>query len=229
MKISQLFAKLVAGSALLGTLLLGTARADTSVQVKEIGLGKGMATGSLTLPLGTANWWSGFQTIQVQEGAATSSFLAFCLDPFQYSSATASPYTKTTLNSFFSAATIDRISDLFNYGNTYATALTSNTTAGALQLALWEVANDNGVLGTGSVRTNSGTNATLVGATQSLLTNSLGYNGPSNYTFTFYKSGNQQDFIVATPVPEPGTYGMMLVGVGLIGTIAARRRKNKGD
>jgi hypothetical protein len=227
MTMNSFFSKLVAGSALLGTLLLGTAHADTSVQVKEVGLGAGMGAGSLTLPLGTNNWWSGFQTISVQEGASTSSFLAFCLDPFQYSSTTASAYTKTTLDSFFSAATIEKISDLFNYNNTYATALSNNTAAGALQLALWETANDDGVLTSGGVRTNNNTNATLVGATQSLLTNSSSYNGPSNYTFTFYKSSSNQDFIVATPVPEPGTYGMMLIGVGLIGTIASRRRKSK--
>ena len=45
----------------------------------------------------------------------------------------------------------------------------------------------------------------------------------SNASFT----GNAQDQIfMVTAVPEPGTYGMMLVGAGLIGTIA-RRRKNK--
>jgi hypothetical protein len=46
----------------------------------------------------------------------------------------------------------------------------------------------------------------------------------SNASFT----GHAQDQIfMVTAVPEPGTYGMMLVGAGLIGTIARRRRKNK--
>ncbi|HSH88154.1 MAG TPA: FxDxF family PEP-CTERM protein [Methylophilus sp.] len=32
---------------------------------------------------------------------------------------------------------------------------------------------------------------------------------------------------VTVPVPEPETYGMMLVGLGLMGTIALRRQKNR--
>jgi hypothetical protein len=32
---------------------------------------------------------------------------------------------------------------------------------------------------------------------------------------------------ITTPVPEPETYGMMLVGLGLMGTIALRRQKNR--
>ncbi|MPZ46067.1 MAG: PEP-CTERM sorting domain-containing protein [Betaproteobacteria bacterium] len=33
------------------------------------------------------------------------------------------------------------------------------------------------------------------------------------------------DFTFATPVPEPGTYALMLAGLGLVGTIAARKRR----
>lgn len=32
---------------------------------------------------------------------------------------------------------------------------------------------------------------------------------------------------VTMPVPEPETYGMMLIGLGLMGTIALRRQKNR--
>lgn len=40
------------------------------------------------------------------------------------------------------------------------------------------------------------------------------------YTF----SGNHQDQLYMTPVPEPETYAMMLAGLGLMGFVARRRR-----
>ncbi|MFD1121930.1 FxDxF family PEP-CTERM protein [Methylophilus flavus] len=45
----------------------------------------------------------------------------------------------------------------------------------------------------------------------------LGGNYTGNYTIS----------PVTIPVPEPETYGMMLVGLGLMGTIALRRQKNR--
>lgn len=45
--------------------------------------------------------------------------------------------------------------------------------------------------------------------------------GGGNYTGSYSISA------VTTPVPEPETYGMMLVGLGLMGTIAFRRQKNR--
>jgi hypothetical protein len=45
--------------------------------------------------------------------------------------------------------------------------------------------------------------------------------GGGNYTGSYSISA------VTTPVPEPETYGMMLFGLGLMGTIAVRRQKNR--
>lgn len=36
-------------------------------------------------------------------------------------------------------------------------------------------------------------------------------------------SGQHQDFLTLTPVPEPGTYAMLLAGLGAIGFVARRR------
>jgi hypothetical protein len=212
----------------LGASMMVTANADTTFQVSETGLGLGMSTKGLTLPIGTggsttANFWAGFQTISVANGSTTNSFQAFCIDPFQWSSGTPSTYTQTSLSPTFDAAHIANITKLFNYG--YATA-TSNLNAAAMQLALWEVANDNGNLSTGLVRKTANTDAGLVTQTNSLLNNYAAYAGPSLYNFTFYKSSAQQDFVTVTAVPEPATYGMMLLGLGMIGTIARRRKNN---
>jgi uncharacterized protein YcgI (DUF1989 family) len=41
-----------------------------------------------------------------------------------------------------------------------------------------------------------------------------------------YRTHAQDQIYMVSSVPEPGTYAMMLAGLGLMGTIA-RRRKNK--
>ncbi len=43
--------------------------------------------------------------------------------------------------------------------------------------------------------------------------------------FTVIGSGVAMDNLTLAPVPEPGTYAMLLAGLGLIGGIVARRRK----
>lgn len=53
-----------------------------------------------------------------------------------------------------------------------------------------------------------------------------------NYTLQFNLvgggryTGSYTISAITTPVPEPETYGMMLVGLALMGTIAFRRQKN---
>jgi hypothetical protein len=212
-------------SGLFSCLAATGAHADTTVQLNETGLGLGMSTGGLILPVqsSAANFWSGFQTIKVTDGAATNSFQAFCIDPFQWSSSTPGTYTLTSFAPTFDAAHIANITKLFNYA--YATA-TSNLNAAALQLALWEVANDDGNLATGGVKTTSGTNALLISATNALLNNYASASAASLYSFSFYKSSSNQDFVTVSAIPEVSTYAMMLAGLGLIGTIA-RRRKTK--
>lgn len=48
-----------------------------------------------------------------------------------------------------------------------------------------------------------------------------------NLLFGGKYTGNYTISPVTVPVPEPETYGMMLVGLGLMGTIAFRRQKNR--
>jgi hypothetical protein len=194
-----------------------------TVQLNETGLGNGMFSGGLQLPVqaSPANYWSGFQTISVVDGASTSSFLAFCVDPFQWSSGSLTTYTKTDFSTFFGSRAGDIVA---LYNQAYTGSLTSNGNAAAMQLALWEVANDDKNLATGGVRTVAGTDASLVSGAQSLLTNLNAYAGPSQYSFSLYTSATNQDFLVATPIPEPHTYMMMLAGLGLMGFVARRRK-----
>ena len=47
-----------------------------------------------------------------------------------------------------------------------------------------------------------------------------------NYSLEYLKNKNYQDLVIFTPiaaVPEPATYGMLLLGLGLVGVFARRR------
>ena len=86
------FAHVIAGTLLAGAILAGPASANQQIQIQETALGNGMYSGSLKLPVpapsgSTRNFWSGFQSIDVTIGATTSSFLALCVNPSQWSPA----------------------------------------------------------------------------------------------------------------------------------------------
>ena len=224
----------IAGALLIGTLISSSAFA--AIQVKESALGNGLNSGKLTVPVYTGNIWAGFQTISVMDTVthAVTSFDAFCVDPYQFSSSTYSDYTVSTVSSSFSSAVAGKIAKLYNYAysGTLGPAAVNDINAGALQLALWEVIADSSAnLYSGNVKGYSGqTNASLLSATQTLLDNYSSYAGPNHYDFTVYKSAAKQDFLVATltPVPEPETYAMLLSGLGLMGYVAGRRKSNYG-
>jgi hypothetical protein len=223
---------LLVAIAVVSLLAVQPAFAQT-VKIKETGLGNGISSGGLQLPVmsSPANYWSGLQTISVIDGASTTSFLAFCVDPFQWSPGSYTDYstftknTATTVSAFFGSRYAD-ITALFNEAYAGATASGGNGAAAAMQLALWEVANDNKNLATGLVHTVSGTNAALTTGAQALLTNLGSFGGPSQYEFTLYTSSSNQDYLVATPVPEPQTYLMLLAGLGLMGFVARRRQRD---
>lgn len=217
--------KLVAAGVLLSAAVIGNAHA-ASVQVSETALGAGKYSGGLVLPVqsGAADFWAGFQEIKVTSGMASNSFQAFCIDPFQWSTHAATTYDQTTLSPTFGSAKVTNITKLFNYG--YAGAVSNNLNAAAMQLALWEVANDDGNLSTGAVHKTGSTNAALVTQTNFLLSNYASASATSMYNFTLYKSAGQQDFVTVSAVPEAETYAMLLAGLGIMGTVV-RRRKSK--
>lgn len=226
--------KVFAGLLLSAGLMAAAHASD--VYVKEDSLGTGQASGSLDLPVGTNNWWTGFQNISVAAdniGTSAMSFAAYCVDPFHYSTtaynAYLGPSTANNVTTAFAAHATD-IQNLFN--NYYAGTIGNNANAAAFQLALWEIANDDKNLSTGFVKTNGGTDLTLIANATTLLSN-LSYSGPNLYNLTVYLVDRPaqavgQDYIVATlvdPVPEPESYALMLGGLGVMGFIARRRRK----
>ena len=102
----------------------------------------------------------------------------------------------------------------------------ANLNAASFQLALWEVANDNRDLSTGQVKNTASTQLSIVAGAQTLLDGVNAASSTQHYRYDLYTSSLNQDFLVASPIPEPATYAMMLAGLGLFG-FAARRKSQK--
>lgn len=175
---------------------------------------------NLTLPAaGTGSYYSGSLNIDV----GGTPFVAYCIDPSQFATGTSLQYNvSSVLAPPFSGAQANWISNL--YSQSYATTGTATNSA-AFQLALWELANDDGLLNGGTVQ------ATNLSGTAEGLAASMIYNaqntaaGPTQYSLTLYTNSVKQDYLVAvTAVPEPETYAMLLAGLGLMGFTVRRRR-----
>ena len=185
----------------------------------------------VNLPSTSANgYWSGLLNItpSAAENGPGSSFAAFCIDPSQYASVTASDYFLATGLSALGNSTKETwVSNL--YSNNYSSSIGNATDAAAFQLALWDLAKDDGNLTTGNVRTTESTNSTVVGLANSMITGAKSGAGAAQYSFSLYTSTTAQDYVVATSVtavPEPQTYAMLLSGICLL-SFTARRRLHK--
>jgi hypothetical protein len=235
-KLNRLFAL----SALVSLAVISTqALADgqnsgNTVYVSESSSGAGQ-TLNLVLPVqsGAHDYFSGSLNIttgsSLQSGAIANgtSFLAYCIDPFQWSSSSPLTYNVAALSTLGStqAAEVSKL-----YSQSFAGTSGNSVNSAAFQVALWELAKDDGVLTTGAVHTTSSTNASVIAAANTMIDNAKhGAAGATQYSFNLYTNASNQDYLVATmgsvtPVPEPETYAMLLAGLGLIGFTATRRR-----
>ena len=197
-------------------------------------------TVNLVLPVQPSvenNYFSGSLNITTgaslkQDGSIANgaSFLAYCIDPLQYTSSSPVAYSNALLSSLGSTRETE-ISNL--YSQSYASTAGNSLKSSAFQLALWELAKDDGVLTTGGVHITNSTDASVVTEANSMISSAThGTVGANHYSFNLYTSGTNQDFLVATlssvtPVPEPESYAMLLAGLGLIGFTARRRQTSR--
>ena len=183
----------------------------------------------VNLPSTTAgNYWTGLLSITPSQtpGGSVSSFAAFCIDPFQYSNSGVSDYSVSSGLGALGSTNATWVSNL--YSQNYASSTGNATGAAAFQLALWDLAKDDGALTTGKVQVTASTDSTVLNLANSMISGAKSGPGSSPYSFSVYTSSTAQDYVVAsvTPVPEPETYAMMLAGLALIGA-TARRRSSK--
>jgi hypothetical protein len=195
----------------------------------------------------------------VQDSSAGDNFLAICLEPVEFIGSGAGPYT-WTYNSTQNApidskgnpnvpmSNDSRYLDLARLLNgafpiwdsvlgKIDGAAISSTTALALQLAVWEVANEdkgtNGYsLATGDFKINS----IPAGSAAALAQTFLGYigglwNNADNGSYRALTRDDQQDFVIKvtsdgdTVVPIPAA--AWLLGSGLLGLFGLARRRQK--
>lgn len=225
MKLSSSLSALAAGLAFLAPAV---GHADT-VNAYYTGTNKGGGQ-HLTTPLTSAPWMGNYWVKETTGPAAGQSFLAYCIDPFQWVATSTMAHEKSALSlSSFSTNASSRYANVLElYSHAYQASTTDNAKAAAFQWALWEVFNDDGNLETGSVLKSASTSTTLFTDTKNLLDSLASHTWSTTaqaYSLTTYVNSSKQDFLVAIPIPEPESYALMLAGLGLLGVVARRRMR----
>ena len=157
------------------------------------------------------------------------SFEAFCVEPTQGHAVAADGAVSYVLSRFDDGrATL--LQGLFSssFGS-----LSTGYERGAFQMAVWEIVTESGAaldLAAGDFkfrylsRTSSASaNQDFAALATSYLTAAAAYSGPALYDIQRLSNGGYQDLVLATAVPEPGTYALLLGGLGLVGWAKRRR------
>lgn len=175
------------------------------------------------------NIYVGSYNIQEQDAP---SFAAYCVDPFQASSGELQSYERSPLvdSHLPTRPPVDRV-DRFNnvnklFSNAYAGSLqangltSANTMAAGFNLALWEIWHDDGNLATGSIKAHVNSDAGMITQANVLLASLASWSAAAP-SLVYYSNATYQDYIAV--IPEPGSYALLLAGLGMLGAIARRR------
>ncbi len=158
--------------------------------------------------------------------SAPVTLYTYCVDLFHGLFAP-STFTVQSLTPYFSAAKATNITKLL--ANTTAT---NADTSAAIQLAMWEIVYDNppsfnvnSGAGQGNFYVTAGNSSTARTLANTYLANLSTWTVPTGGTaYLLYNERNQsQVYYAMTPVPEAATWGMMIVGFGVVGASLRRR------
>lgn len=215
------------------------------IEINNFWAGSGSATidfsgtdwhdGSTVTGLHEVGGSGGFKTYNLTtDPNRQNAFQSFCVDifnSFSFVVRSADMLQPATIISSAVAADLGRL-----YTNHHAEIDSRHSSAAnesAFQLAVWEIVNE-GASGSSSYDLLGGAfRATGTGdSLAQLWLTELGIASASDYVANIWTvqsmvsgKGYAQDVVVFAPVPEPQTYAMMLVGLGLLGFSA--RRKNR--
>lgn len=206
---------------LAGSALLGHAAAAESLSLQYQSTQGVKATTSLT-----SRYQSGTMLFIDATG---QSFEAFCVEPTQSHAVTSNGLVSYNVGSF-SGEQAGLLQGLFS--TSYA-GLSNDTQRAAFQVAVWELLRENSPnlsLSTGNFQfanltgQSAQSNQDFARLGNQFLAAAKAYRGPALYDLRHLSNAQFQDLVVATPVPEPESYALMLAGLGLLGWARRRRR-----
>jgi hypothetical protein len=183
-------------------------------------------SGGLKMKDTTAPWTMGSVTT-----AKNASFMAWCIDI--YDNMQSANYTLVNGDAFVPSShvplTATRILALERLASNDLALVNNAQTSSAFQLAVWEIMAENSGsygLSTGNFTAFGNSVPGVLTLADSWLAN-LGTAAPSMelYVWRADVQGSTQDLAVFAPIPEPGTYALLLAGLTLIGFTARRRKQ----
>lgn len=171
------------------------------------------------------NFGAGLFRLKADEGSGPVNFLAFCVDLVQNLNL---PGTYERKDDLFTGTVRQNIDALLSNAFLSTPTLVINAqTAAAFQIALWEIISDTTFdLASGNFRMSN--NPSGRGLAHTWLTNiTNGTWTAKGATFTFLHSDTLQDVLaigIGGPTPVPLPAGLWLMGAGVAGLMAMRRR-----
>lgn len=214
--------------------------------------------GSVDISFSGTNWHDGRKAVVQEGGGSggfktydvttdpnkQNAFQSFCVDIFHsFNFVVDSVDTlQTAATVISSSAAVDLARLYTNHHDLIDSTSSSAENESAFQLAVWEIVNEASEGGDTNYNLSAGSfMATGTGDSiaQKWLDELVGTNSVAAYTANIWTvdsmitqgKGTAQDVVVfspVAPVPEPQTYAMMLVGLGLLGFSARRKNQNLG-
>ncbi len=153
-------------------------------------------------------------------GKPSQQYLAYCIEPAV--TFWGGDYTAT-----YNTQPAAKVRQL--YESSFASTLGNTSNQVAFQLALWELAVDDGNLSTGDQKyvINSASPAEFHLAETMLLNARSTSLAVEHYNYVTFNQTDSQTLLGVSAVPEADTWAMMALGLGMLGLVGRRQQKNE--